>query len=114
MSTEQSDKEISHKEFMELKDALAHKLSSQLSTEILMSEFENELQEEDPDLWDTPTVDSKAVMKLSPIVEGMTGRKIKPEWIKAGGYDSVEDAINDVIKQLELDFKNSETEQNDK
>lgn len=68
-----------------------------------MEDFEFE-EHEDKNLFETPTVDSKSVIKLSPIIEETTGRKIKPEWIRPGGYDSVEEAVADLIRQIELDL----------
>lgn len=108
MTSENDNSKISLSDFNKVKSDLASQLAARLDTEVSMSEFENELViEDDSDLWDGPVVDSKAVVKLSPIVEEMTGVKIKPEWIRSGGYDSVEDAINDLIGQLELEFNNS-------
>jgi hypothetical protein len=53
------------------------------------------------DLWDLPTVDSKTVCKLSPIFESMTGHKLKAPWVRKGGYDSVPEAIADVMAKFE-------------
>lgn len=52
------------------------------------------------DLWDLPTVDSKTVCKLSPIVEKITGHKLKPSWVRKGGYPSIEEAVADVIAKV--------------
>lgn len=75
----------------------------------LKAELEKYLEEEiecddffdDTNLFDTPIVDSKSVMKLSPIVEEYIGIKIKPEWIKCGGYDSLEEAVTHLLSQIE-------------
>jgi len=56
--------------------------------------------EPDTDLWDLPTVDSKTVCKLSPIVEKMTGQKLKPVWIRKGGYNTVDEAIKDLMARI--------------
>jgi len=91
-------------DFEQVKPDLEEDLTRALEEEVLMAEFENE-DEGEEDLWDCASVDSKAVIKLSPIVEEHTGRKVKPEWIKPGGYDSVDEAITHLMEQLELEFK---------
>lgn len=56
------------------------------------------------DLWDgLPTVDSKTVCKLSPIVNELLGRRLEPAWVRKGGYQSVEAAIKDVIANMRKD-----------
>jgi hypothetical protein len=52
------------------------------------------------DLWDLPTVDSKTVCKLSPIVEQITGHKLKPSWVRKGGYESIAEAVADVMAKV--------------
>jgi hypothetical protein len=89
-------------DFRKVKPDLEADLARALEEEALIAEFENE---EEEDLWDCASVDSKAVIKLSPIVEEHTGKKVKPEWIKPGGYDSVDEAITHLMEQLELEFR---------
>ena len=55
------------------------------------------------DLWDLPTVDSKTVCKLSPIVQELLGRRLEPAWIRKGGYPSIEAAIKDVVSNIKKD-----------
>lgn len=101
---------ITLNDYLSIKTTLKDSLADRLEEEILMDgdmQFEPQSDDE-ANLFATPTVDSKTVMKLSPIVEAMTGKKIKPEWVKKGGYDSVDEAIIHILNQLELDF--SETE----
>src|ERR1700678_605684 len=70
---------------------------------ILRDALENELSDTtikaDPksDLWELPTVDSKTVCKLAPTFEELTGQKLKVKWVKKGGYDSVAEAITDLM-----------------
>jgi hypothetical protein len=52
------------------------------------------------DLWDLPTVDSKTVCKLSPIVEKLTGHKLQAKWVKKGGYESIAAAVNDLMARV--------------
>ena len=52
------------------------------------------------DLWNLPTVDSKTVCKLSPIVKELVGRSLKPAWVRKGGYKSIDEAVRHVIDQL--------------
>lgn len=95
---------LSLKDFLKLKSELISKLTAELEYEKEMSSFTAD--DEESDIWETPVVDSKTVVKLSPIVEELTGKKIKPEWIKCGGYESVEEAVEHLVKQIELDFEN--------
>ncbi len=95
---------LSYTAFLKIKDDFSEKIKAELEIEVDMSGFEVEDENED-DLWDTPLVDSKTVIKLSPFVEKMTGHKIKPEWIKPGGYDSLEGAVSHLVQQLELDLQ---------
>ena len=49
------------------------------------------------DLWeDMPTVDSKTVARLAPIFKRHTGRYQNIRRIRPGGYDSVEEAVQDL------------------
>lgn len=107
MSAEELEHKLNYNGFLEIKDSLIKKISDQLEVEIEMAEFEA-VDENESDLWSTPLVDSKSVIKLSPVVEQMTGHKIKPEWIKPGGYDSLEEAVSHLVQQLELDLRKSE------
>src|SRR5271156_810932 len=54
----------------------------------------------DTDIWNLPTVDSKTVCKLSPIVEKMTGHKLQAKWVRKGGYESVENAVTDLMAHI--------------
>ncbi len=56
--------------------------------------------EPDTDLWDLPTVNSKTVCKLSPIVEAMTGHKLQAKWVRKGGYSSVTEAVADLMSHI--------------
>ena len=97
---------LSLEDFQAVKNELIARLISELELEIEMGDFE--LDDQESDIWETPMVDSKTLVKLSPIVEELTGKKIKPEWIKCGGYESVQEAVSDLVKQIELDFDNGE------
>jgi hypothetical protein len=59
--------------------------------------------EPNTDLWDLPTVDSKTVCKLSPIVEAMTGHKLQAKWVRKGGYPSVAEAVADLMVHIAQD-----------
>jgi len=56
--------------------------------------------EPETDLWDLPTVDSKTVCKLSPIVLEIAGLKLKPKWVRKGGYESVDEAVDDLMAHI--------------
>jgi len=90
---------ISSDQFAAIKADLSAQLSDRLQEEMEMLAFE--VNDEANDLYeDLPVVDSKAVVKLSPLVEKMTGRKIDVKWIKNGGYDSKEEAISDLLDKI--------------
>lgn len=92
-------KPIGLAQYETIERSLNLQLHERLQEEVDMSEFET--KEEDNDLYDDlPVVDSKTVVKLSPLVERMTGRKIDIAWIKKGGYDSVSDAVDDLLSHV--------------
>lgn len=94
---------ISKQEFEGIKDDLKSELIVELEVEVEFAEFETDKK----GLWDTPAVDSKAVVKLSPTIQKYTGKKLEPSWIKCGGYDSVVEAVDHIMEQLELEFKSN-------
>lgn len=55
---------------------------------------------ENTDVFDVPAVDSKTVAKLSPMIEDKVGHKLKPIWIKKGGYGSAEEAAQHVVEMI--------------
>lgn len=85
-------------------DALVPTLKGQLSSALAKELSDCALPElgSDPnsDLWDLPTVDSKTVCKLSPVVKALVGRRLEPTWIRKGGYDSIDEAVQHLIDQL--------------
>ena len=59
------------------------------------------VESEETDLWDgLPEIDSKVVARTSPLFEDHFGIKLDVTMIKAGGYDSIDQLINDVIPQM--------------
>jgi hypothetical protein len=52
------------------------------------------------DLWELPEVPSKAVVKLSGLIEDRLGVKLPPKFIRSGGYKTVEEAVDDLVRQL--------------
>jgi len=98
MGTAVATPKITLKDFLNLKPLLEKRLLSRLKDEIENNVFDNPPE---GDLWELPTVDSKTVVKLSPLVETETGIKIKSEWVKRGGYDNIEEAISDLISKIE-------------
>jgi acyl carrier protein len=87
-------------EYEKIKETLKSELTEELKSEVEFAEFETDNE----GLWDTPAVDSKAVIKISPVVEKHTGKQLDPSWIKCGGYESVPEAVDHIIEQLELEF----------
>ena len=89
---------ITKKQFDDIKADLKAELTNELTSEVEFSEFETD----NDGLWETPAVDSKAVVNMSPTVEKYTGSQLDPAWVKCGGYDSVPEAVSHIMEQLEL------------
>lgn len=54
------------------------------------------------DLWDgMPAIDSKAVARTSPIFERHFGIPLDEKLIRAGGYNSVPDMLDDLIPKMQ-------------
>ena len=94
---------IGKQEYEGIKEELKTELIAELETEVEFAEFETD----NDGLWDTPAVDSKAVVKLSPTIEKYTGAPIDLTWIKRGGYDSVPEAVEHIMEQLELELESN-------
>lgn len=55
----------------------------------------------DEDLWDNlPEIDSKTVARSSPIFKKHLGIPLNVKLIKSGGYDSVEEAIEELVPKM--------------
>jgi hypothetical protein len=91
---------FSDAEFDELVARLRMRLTAALEKELRDCALPELGKDADSDLWDLPTVDSKTVCKLSPVVQEVVGRSLKPSWVRKGGYKNVEEAIEHVIAQL--------------
>ncbi|SRR5579862_1830764 len=91
---------LSEQEFLALKAKC-----EPLLQEALKAELTDTTIKADPksDLWELPTVDSKTVCKLSPKFEELTGRKLKVKWVKKGGYDSIPEAVADLMSNFAKD-----------
>ena len=56
---------------------------------------------EDSDLWDDmPVVESKQIARTSKLFEEHLGLKLDVKLIRAGGYESIEDAIADLVPRM--------------
>jgi hypothetical protein len=84
-------------EFGSLQPALKQQLMEALAKE----QQDCALPDPETDLWDFPPVDSKTVAKLSPVVKELTGFRLRPTWIRKGGYESIEEAVHDLIAQIQ-------------
>jgi len=53
-------------------------------------------------VWQTmmPEIDSKAVVKASPIIKRFLGTPLDPRLIKKGGYASFDDLVKDLLPKL--------------
>jgi len=47
-----------------------------------------------------PEIDSKAVVKASPVVRRFLGAELDPKMIRKGGYSSFDDMADDLLKKL--------------
>lgn len=91
---------LSLREFSAIQGNLEKTLTEGLEAELKGGAWQ---ADPDSDLWDLPTVDSKTVCKLSPIVEKVTGHKLKAKWVRKGGYPSIAEAVSDLISHIAQD-----------
>ena len=89
-------------EFDKLTPSLSDKLTAALTKELADCALPELGDDADSDLWNLPTVDSKTVCKLSPVVKEVLGRRLDPRWIRKGGYNSIIEAISHLVSQLRL------------
>eukprot|EP00438_Fugacium_kawagutii_P035195 Skav231389 [mRNA] locus=scaffold7522:607:6029:+ [translate_table: standard] len=47
-----------------------------------------------------PEIDSKAVAKAAPVVEGVIGVTLDPKWIRRGGYGSVDEMVEHLLGRI--------------
>ncbi len=92
--------QISRKEFEKTKSKLYSDLVKALEIQALECAIPDVGSNPATDVFETPTVDSKTVIKLAPIVEAATGHKLKPDWIQKGGYNSIEEAAAHIVAQI--------------
>ena len=85
-------------QFAEKRPALVDALTKGLDKELKDCAWQ---ADPNSDLWNLPTVDSKTVCKLSPVFEAVLGHKLQPVWVRKGGYDSVAEAVTDVVAKAE-------------
>lgn len=98
-----SKSKLTAEQFDALLPKLIGRLTSGLDTELTDCALPELGGKPGSDLWDLPTVDSKTVCKLSPIVQELLGRRLEPGWVRKGGYESVEVAIKDVVANMRKD-----------
>lgn len=97
---------VSVTEYFKLKQSLVAALAEQLEEEVSMgNDLDSELDETMEVFSNMPTVDSKTVMKLNPKFKKVTGYDIQTDWIRSGGYETVDEAIKDVISNFEAYLK---------
>lgn len=98
-----SKPKLTAEQFEALLPTLVGRLTSSLDNELKDYALPELGGNPSSDLWDLPTVDSKTVCKLSPIVQELLGRRLEPSWVRKGGYQSVEVAIKDVVANMKKD-----------
>jgi hypothetical protein len=98
-----SKPKITAEQFEALLPKLIGRLTSSLDNELKDCALPELGGKPSSDLWDLPTIDSKTVCKLSPIVQELLGRRLEPSWVRKGGYHSVEAAVKDVIANMKKD-----------
>jgi acyl carrier protein len=93
---------ISKAEFDATAQVFGEELASRLAEEVNPDEFSVVFEDQGAatDLWELPEVPSKAVVKLSGMVEEHLGVKLPPKFIRPGGYRTVEDAVAHIMEQL--------------
>jgi hypothetical protein len=93
-------KALTLSEFKAREEEIRTALRSALETELLDCAIPELGGDASTDLWDLPVVDSKTVVKLSPVLDDLIGHRINPSWIKKGGYSSVDEAVNDLMDKI--------------
>ena len=81
-------------------EALLPKLRQRLTDALTKEQQDCALPDPTTDLWDFPPVDSKTVAKLSPVIKELIGHRLRPSWIRKGGYQSIEAAVQDLLAQI--------------
>lgn len=81
-------------------EALLPNLYQQLTDALIKEQEDCALPDPATDLWDFPPVDSKTVAKLAPVIKELIGHRLRPAWIRKGGYESIESAVQDLIAQI--------------
>lgn len=81
-------------------NALLPTLRKRLTDALKKEQEDCALPDPETDLWDFPPVDSKTVVKLSPVVKELIGHRLHPSWIRKGGYPSIEAAVQDLLTQI--------------
>ena len=81
-------------------NALLPKLQQRLTDALSKEQQDCALPDPVTDLWDFPPVDSKTVVKLSPVVKELIGHRLRPSWIHKGGYTSIQGAVQHLLVQI--------------
>lgn len=95
-----SKKKLTPQQFAELSSVLHKRLTEELVKEIEECALPELGKDISSDLWSTPKVDSKTVVKLSPTVKELVGWRLDPTWIQKGGYATVAQAVSHVVGQI--------------
>lgn len=83
--------------------AVLPKLMQTLIDALIKEQQDCALPESGTDLWDFPKVDSKTVVKLAPVIKELIGHRLRPKWIRKGGYSSIEGAVQDLLAHVQKD-----------
>jgi hypothetical protein len=94
---------LTSKQFDALTPTLVKRLTLELERELRDCALPGLSANPASDLWELPTVDSKTVCKLSPVMKEIIGRRLEPSWVRKGGYQSIEAAVEDVIARAKKD-----------
>jgi hypothetical protein len=93
---------ITKAEFDEIEQALREDLKRWWEDE--KADLEADPMPADPEmdpLWEgMPEIDSKSVVKASPIIRQHVGADLDPKLIRKGGYDSFDDLANDLLPRV--------------
>jgi hypothetical protein len=81
-------------------NAILPTLRQRLTDALTQEQQDCALPDPTTDLWDFPPVDSKTVAKLSPCIKELVGHRLRPSWIRKGGYASIETAVQDLLAQI--------------
>lgn len=84
-----------------IQDELTKKLRKWLARELKVRKLQPIPKTTKASIWDRMSgVDSKTVMRSSPVFKEVLGIDLDPRLVRAGGYKNEDDVINDLVPKM--------------